>query len=136
MKEHFAKLKGSVISQVHTDPEARDVLSLGLVRLAAAVNWLDRPSLNHHPHLIAGAVVWQDNRTPEDVRAAKWTEVRATRDGILRASDWRVIHAADRGGQAQSDWAKGPWRDYRQALRDLTNQSDPFGIVWPTAPVV
>jgi hypothetical protein len=26
------------------------------------------------------------------------------------------------------------WRTYRQALRDITNQSSPFTITWPTKP--
>ena len=27
-----------------------------------------------------------------------------------------------------------PWLDYRQALRDITNQADPMNIAWPVAP--
>jgi hypothetical protein len=27
------------------------------------------------------------------------------------------------------------WASYRQALRNITTQSDPFNIIWPTAPV-
>ena len=26
------------------------------------------------------------------------------------------------------------WRTYRQQLRDVTSQPDPFNIVWPTPP--
>ena len=81
-----------------------------------------------------GALVWHDWRTFEEVQAAKWAEVRTKRDAILRESDWRPVQAADRGGQAMSQWAQSPWRDYRQALREITNQADPFSIVWPVAP--
>ena len=28
-----------------------------------------------------------------------------------------------------------PWLDYRQAMRDVTEQSDPLNIIWPTPPV-
>ena len=44
---------------------------------------------------------------------------------------------------AQSDWTQLPdvpiatkeaWAVYRQALRDITLQADPFNIVWPVAP--
>jgi len=42
-----------------------------------------------------------------------------------------------------SDWTQMPdvlfsnkeaWASYRQALRDITLQTDPFAIVWPVAP--
>jgi hypothetical protein len=29
---------------------------------------------------------------------------------------------------------KESWAIYRQALRDITNQADPFNITWPTPP--
>ena len=29
---------------------------------------------------------------------------------------------------------KEKWRDYRQQLRDITKQADPFKITWPTEP--
>jgi hypothetical protein len=44
---------------------------------------------------------------------------------------------------ASSDWTQLPdvplatkaiWAIYRQALRDITDQPDPFNIVWPTPP--
>ena len=45
----------------------------------------------------------------------------------------------------ESDWTcsvtdyevpnKPDWITYRQALRDVTTQTDPFAIVWPVAPV-
>ena len=57
-----------------------------------------------------------------------WTEVKACRDRILAASDWR-----DLPSYAGSDQAA--WRTYRQKLRDLpqdyTNVED---IVFPTEP--
>ena len=81
-----------------------------------------------------GALVWHDWRTFEEVQAAKWAEVHAKRDALLRESDWRAIYAADRGGQAAADWARSPWRDYRQELRNITNQPDPLNIVWPVPP--
>ena len=44
---------------------------------------------------------------------------------------------------ANSDWTQLPdvpiptkeaWTTYRQALRDITQQADPFNITWPTPP--
>tara|TARA_Y100001972_G_C7590331_1_gene295927 strand:- start:377 stop:811 length:435 start_codon:yes stop_codon:yes gene_type:complete len=54
-----------------------------------------------------------------------WGEVRAQRDNLLKDTDWR----------ASSDLTlSDEWKTYRQALRDITTQSDPFNITWPTKP--
>lgn len=66
---------------------------------------------------------WQDTRSPEET----WKEVRLNRDVLLKASDWTQLPDV-------SITTKEAWATYRQALRDITNQSDPYNIVWPTAP--
>jgi hypothetical protein len=57
--------------------------------------------------------------------------VRARRDELLQQSDWTdTLSAKNRLGQELYD----QWQTYRQALRDVTSQPDPFNIVWPTPP--
>lgn len=60
---------------------------------------------------------------------AAWAQVRAKRDRLLAETDWRVVKAQEEG-QALPP----AWRQYRQALRDVTQQGDPQAIVWPVAP--
>ena len=56
---------------------------------------------------------------------SKWEEIRAIRYKLLQETDWR----------AMSDLTlTDSWRTYRQALRDVPTQSDPFNITWPTQP--
>ena len=56
---------------------------------------------------------------------AKWVAVRNMRNNLLQATDWR----------ASSDLTLADaWKTYRQALRDIPTQSDPFNITWPTVP--
>lgn len=64
-----------------------------------------------------------------EITLAKWRSVRAQRDQLLKDSDWASIRAMDTGVPMTTDWAT-----YRQALRDITSQPDPFNIVWPTLP--
>jgi hypothetical protein len=55
----------------------------------------------------------------------QWAIIRLERDRKLQATDWR----------ASSDLTlSDDWKNYRQALRDVPTQSDPFNITWPTAP--
>ena len=58
-----------------------------------------------------------------------WASIRAQRDKLLAATDWMVIKALEAGTTIDPAWAT-----YRQALRDITLQTDPQAIVWPTAP--
>jgi hypothetical protein len=62
---------------------------------------------------------------------AQWTSVRAQQKQKLYESDW-TCSVVDPPAPilAQRD----QWIAYRQALRDVTSQSDPFAIVWPTPP--
>ena len=63
--------------------------------------------------------------TAEQILADKWFAVRSQRNGRLAATDWR----------ASSDLTlSDDWKTYRQALRDITTQSDPDNIAWPTEP--
>jgi hypothetical protein len=66
---------------------------------------------------------WVDPRTPE----TQWPIVRAERNRRLQACDWTQL--SDIPAET-----KTLWEPYRQALRDITDQPDPFNIVWPTPP--
>ena len=56
---------------------------------------------------------------------SQWQNIRFERDEKLKETDWR----------ASSDLTLSEaWKNYRQALRDVPSQSDPFAITWPTEP--
>lgn len=68
--------------------------------------------------------------TEEEVAARtqqEWIVVRGQRNMILARSDWTQLPDAQLTSTEIENWAS-----YRQALRDITNQSDPFNITWPT----
>jgi hypothetical protein len=70
---------------------------------------------------------WFDPRTPE----TQWPIVRIERNKKLQASDWTdTASALARLGSELYN----QWQTYRQALRDVTKQPDPFNIIWPTPP--
>jgi len=63
--------------------------------------------------------------TESEQIALQWVSVRIQRNAKLSATDWR----------ASSDLTmSNDWKTYRQALRDITTQSDPYNITWPTEP--
>jgi hypothetical protein len=63
-----------------------------------------------------------------EVLAQAWTAVRTQQRQKLYESDWTC---------SVTDYEvpnKPEWVQYRAQLRDVTLQSDPFAIEWPTAP--
>lgn len=56
-----------------------------------------------------------------------WISVRSQRNSFLSSSDWTQIQDVPLTNKEE-------WVSYRQALRDITNQTDPFNIQWPTPP--
>jgi len=73
-----------------------------------------------------------------DDEIAAWEALQAE----APIEQWRAVRAERNKLLAQCDWTQLPdvpvdaaaWALYRQALRDITTQADPFNIVWPTAP--
>ena len=59
--------------------------------------------------------------------AIKWSEIRELRNQLLSECDWTQL-----GDVSES--IKTSYQSYRQDLRDITSQSNPFSIVWPEKP--
>lgn len=67
-----------------------------------------------------------DQEAIDALTATQWDRIRAERNKKLADCDWTQLPDAPVDAAA--------WATYRQELRDITNQPDPFAIVWPTAP--
>ena len=81
------------------------------------------PPLNQYSVFDYTTKQWKDSRTNE----SQWVVVREKRNRLLQSSDWTQL--ADIPSET-----KALWEPYRQALRDVTLQPDPFNITWPTPP--
>jgi hypothetical protein len=58
-----------------------------------------------------------------------WENIRVQRNELLLESDWTQL-----SDSPLSEEKKIEWQTYRQELRDITSQQDPFNIIWPTKP--
>ena len=69
-----------------------------------------------------------DTLSPEELPTEwVWERLRLRRDQLLAQSDFRMIPDAP--------WDTAPWEAYRQALRDLPeNTTDPREAAWPEPP--
>jgi hypothetical protein len=61
--------------------------------------------------------------------AEGWEEVRVKRNNLLARCDWTQLPNTPLTAEQVTAWDV-----YRQALRDVTAQVDPFNIEWPVAP--
>jgi hypothetical protein len=80
------------------------------------------------PHLYDGmcCIVDVEPLTAEELQSridTQWSVIRSQRNQMLKDSDWTQL--------SDSPVDKAAWALYRQALRDITTQPDPFNISWP-----
>ena len=59
----------------------------------------------------------------------KWSQIRSVRNQYLSDCDWTQLPDSPLTTEKKAEWST-----YRQALRDVTSQEDPFNIVWPIKP--
>ena len=93
---------------------------------------LDNDGNSHDPkQYVQSHFVGQDDTKDARILADKWANIRSQRDRKIAATDWRVIVASesDEGSDLPTKW-----KTYRTNLRDITEQSDPDNITWPTEP--
>jgi hypothetical protein len=110
--EHFGVHKKQIVTPPYHDPATQ--------------------SLNEGPALLIDGV-WTQNYIVSDLSAdesaakvgAQWDVIRTERNKLLAESDWTQLPDASADAAA--------WATYRQALRDITTQDNPFSIVWPEA---
>ena len=78
----------------------------------------------------AETVTNNQDQADADALASSWASLRSERDALLVSSDWTQYNDSP-----LSDEAKAEWATYRQALRDLPeNTDDPTNPTWPTSP--
>jgi hypothetical protein len=57
----------------------------------------------------------------------QWFVIREIRNELLSECDWTQL------SDIPSE-TKAIWSEYRQSLRDITSQTNPFNITWPVKP--
>lgn len=135
----FLEVDGESISR--TDPETftdEEIATAGYVEV------LLKPEYNAETQDCswdANTLTWSITDKSEEQIAiieaekldTRWDMVRKTRDQHLNAIEWRInrYHSEVRQGLTPTDDIN-KLDTYMQALRDLTKQSDPFNLVWPS----
>jgi len=96
------------------------------------------PAYNpNQQHLVWDKTTWKlIDFTAEELAARielEWKGVRALRNKFILDVEWKISRALSqqRMGLPVTDNIAA-LDNYIQALRDITNQSDPYNVIWPT----
>jgi hypothetical protein len=60
----------------------------------------------------------------------KWRAIREKRNRLLLESDWTQLPDSPLSEEKRLEW-----KTYRQELRDITNYTSPYEIIWPNEPL-
>lgn len=74
-----------------------------------------------------------ENKTESEVIEVvknEWIKIREKRNVRLQETDWIIIRQLEKGEKVDEAIL-----EYRQALRDITLQTDPFNLQWPANPL-
>lgn len=130
----YNKFTGDITSYIETSSSAQrlETASTGFIEVMGPIDM-------EHMYIKEGVLVereskpfpwyrwdgekWYNPKTPEQ----EWESIRAARDALLAKSDWTQLPDVPLA-------TKEAWAAYRQALRDITLQPDPFSITWPQPP--
>lgn len=99
------------VVQDTTPPEATGMVAQRIAPELVDGMWFERWALTPY--------------TQQDIDR-QWDAVRSDRNARLAACDWTQV--------ADAPVDQVAWATYRQALRDVPAQPDPFNIVWPEQP--
>lgn len=72
------------------------------------------------------------DKTPQEIQKDLddlWNSIRNQRTELLYKCDWTQLSDSPLLSEKKIEWAS-----YRQQLRDITNQPDPYNITWPVQP--
>lgn len=75
------------------------------------------------------AVADMEQEAIDALTEQQWDRIRTDRNKRLADCDWTQLSDAPLSNTQTAEWGL-----YRQALRDITTQADPFNIQWPEQP--
>jgi len=109
------------------EPTTEDEFNSTFVRVEFDDNGIPVEYRNPSDFNVTWAQITSKKSELESSRDLEWREVRELRDELLGNVDWTQFPDVPESTRTK-------FQTYRQALRDITTQSDPSNITWPTKP--
>ena len=87
------------------------------------------PTLSGSVYIQTYEISDADETTINIRKDVKWEEIREQRNQLLSQCDWTQFQDSPITGSKLTEW-----QTYRQSLRDVTTQENPYNITWPIKP--
>tara|TARA_B100000965_G_scaffold106202_1_gene87592 strand:+ start:2033 stop:2434 length:402 start_codon:yes stop_codon:yes gene_type:complete len=109
------------------EPTNEDEFNSTFVRVEYDDNGIPVEYRNPSDFNVTWAQITSKKSDLESSRDLEWREVRQVRNELLGDVDWTQFPDVP-------ETTRNKFQTYRQELRDITTQSDPSNITWPTKP--
>jgi|TARA_R100000084_G_scaffold71381_1_gene31726 hypothetical protein len=109
------------------EPTNEDEFNSTFVRVEFDDNGIPVEYRNPSDFNVTWAQITSKKSDLESSRDLEWREVRQVRNELLGDVDWTQFPDVP-------ETTRNKFQTYRQELRDITTQSDPSNITWPTKP--
>tara|TARA_B100000609_G_C17139318_1_gene394605 strand:- start:76 stop:477 length:402 start_codon:yes stop_codon:yes gene_type:complete len=109
------------------EPTNEDEFNSTFVRVEFDDNGIPVEYRNPSDFNVTWAQIISKKSDLESSRDLEWREVRQVRNELLGDVDWTQFPDVP-------ETTRNKFQTYRQELRDITKQSDPSNITWPTKP--
>ena len=109
------------------EPTTEDEFNSTFVRVEFDDNGIPVEYRNPSDFNVTWAQIISKKSDLESSRDLEWREVRQVRNELLGDVDWTQFPDVP-------ETTRNKFQTYRQELRDITKQSDPSNITWPTKP--
>ena len=109
------------------EPTNEDEFNSTFVRVEFDDNGIPVEYRNPSDFNVTWAQIISKKSDLESSRDLEWREVRQLRNELLGDVDWTQFPDVP-------ETTRNKFQTYRQELRDITTQSDPSNITWPTKP--
>jgi hypothetical protein len=109
------------------EPTNEDEFNSTFVRVEFDDNGIPVEYRNPSDFNVTWAQITSKRSDLESSRDLEWREVRQVRNELLGDVDWTQFPDVP-------ETTRNKFQTYRQELRDITTQSDPSNITWPTKP--
>lgn len=120
----FANVDSVVETPQPTETNIRNRIDFGGVQLVGGVwteTWTEVPKYDNPTQQAEWEAICLET---------EWDAVRDKRNMLLTATDYTQFPDTPITIESKAEFVA-----YRQALRDITTQSDPNNIIWPTSPI-
>ena len=109
------------------EPTTEDEFNSTFVRVEFDDNGIPVEYRNPSDFNVTWAQITSKKSDLESSRDLEWREVRQVRNELLGDVDWTQFPDVP-------ETTRNKFQTYRQELRDITTQSGPSNITWPTKP--